>query len=124
MFLVILLSLPRPGGEGVKLERLYSLTNRLDSMKTGWEVFRRHPITGVGFNLLHGMDNSFIFILATTGISGFLAYLWLLKKQLEVSQLDARRYTLVAIIIHSLFNHTLFYAPVMLWLWLLLALND
>jgi hypothetical protein len=116
LFLISIFLLPRPGGEGVKLERLYSLTNRLDSMKTGWEVFRHHPITGVGFNLLRGMDNSFIFLLATTGLPGLIAYLWLLKRQL-----DATRYTLLAVLVHSLFNNTLFYAPVMLWLWLLLA---
>lgn len=119
LFLVALFFLPRPGGEGVKLERLYSLTNRLDSMKTGLQVAMAHPVTGVGFGLLRGMDNSFVFILATTGIPGLLAYFWLLKKQL-----DASRYALVAIIVHSFFNHTLFYAPVMLWLWLLLALDS
>ncbi len=132
LLLVILLLLPRPAGEGIKLERLYSLTNRLDSMKAGFKIFTSHPITGIGFNLLRyqqnnflshsgaGIDNSFIFLLATTGIPGFLAYLWLLKKQFEF-KLPATRYALLAIIIHSLFNNTLFYAPVMLWLWLLLA---
>jgi hypothetical protein len=77
------------------------------------------------------MDNSFIFILATTGIPGLLAYLWLLKRQLEISKLYAIRYsagasfayTLYAVIVHSFFNHTLFYAPVMLWLWLFLAFH-
>lgn len=122
-FLIILFLLPRPGGEGVKLERLYSLTNRLDSMATGLQIAATRPLTGVGFNLLRGMDNSFIFILATTGIPGLLAYLWLLKKQWQIG-LRATRYTLLAIVVHSLFNHTLFYAPVMLWLWLLLALDS
>ena len=134
LFLVILFLLPRPGGEGVKLERLYSLTNRLDSMTTGLNIFQSAPVTGVGFNLLRfhqenpvshsgaGIDNSFIFLLATTGIPGFLAYLWLLKKQLE-TKLIAYRLSLIAILVHSLLNNTLFYAPIMLWFWLLLALD-
>ena len=134
LFLGILFLLPRPGGEGVKLERLYSLTNRLDSMKTGLQIFTAHPLTGVGFNLLRqhqanptshsgaGIDNSFLFILATTGIFGFTAYLWLLKKQFAI-KLPATRYTLLAVLVHSLFNNTLFYPPVMLWFWLFLALN-
>lgn len=139
-FLVLLFILPRPGGEGVKLERLYSLTNRLDSMKLGWQIFRNHPLTGVGFNLLRyeqanlvshsgaGIDNSFIFILATTGIPGFLAYLWLLKKQLFASRLPRgaalRGYMLYAILVHSFFNNTLFYPPIVVWMWLLFALDS
>ena len=128
LWLVALLSLPRPGGEGVKLERLFSITNRLDSMQQGLRLFTQHPVFGVGFNLLRyqqnnlvshsgaGIDNSFIFLLATTGLPGLLAYLWLLKRQLK-----SNAYFLVPILVHSLFNNTLFYAPVMLWLWLLLA---
>ncbi len=121
-FLIILFFLPRPGGEGVKLERLYSLTNRLDSMKTGLQIFTAHPLTGAGFNLVRGMDNSFIFILATTGIPGLLAYLWLLYA-MRYSAGASFAYTLYAVIVHSFFNHTLFYAPVMLWLWLFLAFH-
>ena len=128
LWLVALLSLPRPGGEGVKLERLFSITNRLDSMQQGLRLFTQHPVFGVGFNLLRyqqnnlvshsgaGIYNSFIFLLATTGLPGLLAYLWLLKRQLK-----SNAYFLVPILVHSLFNNTLFYAPVMLWLWLLLA---
>ena len=132
LFLVILFFLPRPGGEGVKLERLYSLTNRLDNFSLGWQIFSKHPLTGIGFNLLRqnqanftshsgaGLDNSLLFIAVTTGIFGLIAYLNLLYRLGKSTSLIGRL-SLIAVIIHSFANNSLFYAPVMIWIWLLTA---
>ena len=91
VFLLSLFLLPRPGGEGVKLERLVSAKQRLSNYQLGLEFWRQNPVFGLGFNTLKyyrdnpashsasGLDSSLIFVLATTGMVGMLAYLNLLK---------------------------------------------
>ncbi len=121
--------LPRPGGEGVKLERIMSIKQRLSNYQLGIGFWQKSPVFGVGFNTLKyfrdnqlshsasGLDSSLIFVLATGGVIGFLAYLNLLRslwqKDLVVKT------TLAALLIHSLFVNSLFYSFVMIWLWAL-----
>ena len=130
--------LPRPGCEGVKLERIFSIEKRINSMKEGVKIFLDHPTLGVGFNTLRfakreygyissdwqnnhaaaGVENSFIFLAATTGILGFVIYLWfLIEFFLKVSLLG--KIVLVAIVTHSIFLNSLFFPPVMIWFWVI-----
>lgn len=141
--LITAVLLPRPGGEGVKLERTQSVVNRIQNTSQAIQIMRLKPIFGVGFNLLRyekrnlgilgsdwrrshsgaGLDNSFLFVLATTGVIGILSYLWLLKSQLSLSfkHNPVAFASLIAVIVHSGFNNTLFYPWVMLWLWVLVG---
>jgi hypothetical protein len=124
---LMLLALPRPGGEGVKLERLFSVTSRLDNYQEGIKLWLKHPVFGLGFNNLRavradlishaagGLDSSLLFVLATTGIIGLAAYFNLLKCLWEKNLL--LRVSLVALLVHSLFVNSLFYPWVMIWLW-------
>ena len=81
-------------------------------------------------NAAAGLDNSLLFVTATTGIVGLAAYVFLLGKAVFVSFRRLRTLkplnalltaTLIAIIVHSMFNNSLFYPWVMIWLWLLFA---
>ncbi|MCX6816554.1 MAG: O-antigen ligase family protein [Candidatus Beckwithbacteria bacterium] len=119
--------LPRPGGEGVKLERLFSVTQRLENYQAGLRIIKSAPLFGLGFNTLRfyrqdfvshaaaGLDNSFLFVAATSGLVGLLAYLNLLRFLWKKSLLV--KISLVALIVHSFFQNTLFYPFVMIWLW-------
>jgi O-antigen ligase len=134
--------LPRPGGEGVNLSRVYSIVQRGQSWQEGVNIWRQNPVFGVGFNTLRyyrrnqdtlgsdwqvthagaGLDNSFLFILSTTGIVGFLAYLNLLKHLWKRSIII--KLSLIAAMSHALFQNSLFYPLVMIWMWLLLATDS
>ncbi|MBI2617028.1 O-antigen ligase family protein [Candidatus Gottesmanbacteria bacterium] len=134
--------LPRPGGEGVKLERLFSLYQRIENWRLGLLIFSEHPIMGVGFNTIRyakqmyvvsegdyrtnhsgaGLDNSFLFVAATTGIIGFGVFLILLW-QLFFSVHRIARLTLVAVIVHSMFVNSLFFPWIMMWVWSICGAN-
>jgi len=143
--LIVLISLPllpRPGGDGVKLERVFSIFNRVDNFKQGIDIFRQSPVFGIGFNTLRyqkqklgftsedwqtshsasGLDSSLLLVLATTGILGFTAYLYLLKNIWQISNLT--KISLSALLIHSLFNNSLFYPWVLIWLWSISSLKE
>ncbi len=140
VFLLTLFLLPRPAGEGVNLTRQVSFWSRWQSWQQGFLIFRQKPIFGVGFNFYRyaagnrsfshagaGTDNSFIFVLATTGILGLVFYSRLLLVIIKDKFLTATSFSLaigaslVALISHSLFNNSLFYAWVMIWFWIMIA---
>ncbi len=135
---------PQPSGEGGNLQRTYSVVSRFGSYRQSFEIFSRKPILGVGFNTYRytqeqsgffdntdydwqkslsgaGVDNSLLFVLATTGILGLATYLWLLLKSLGNFKNEIIVVSLVPILVHSLFLNSLFYIWVMIWFWLLLA---
>ena len=134
--------LPRPSGAGVRLERLFSITERLENWKFGWKVFDDHPILGVGFNTMRyakisyfypqdnllvshsgaGLDNSFLLVAATSGIIGLTVFILLLFQiYSHVSILT--KVSLIAIVIHSFFVNSFFYPWVMVWLWILIGVT-
>lgn len=135
--------LPRPGGEGVRLERTTSIEARLINWQQGFKIISNNPVFGVGFDTLRyvqkdygflgedwqyshagaGLDSSLLFVLATTGLVGFLVYLWFLKVALGGKSLIIEA-SLIALITHSFFNNTFFYPWVVLWLWIILALEE
>lgn len=138
LLLLSIILLPRPGGEGVKLERVFSITERIESWKLGIMIFARHPVLGVGFNTLRfakkeygfasedwmtnhagaGIENSFIFLGATTGIVGLFSYLSLFTHLFRYGKL-LTRISLIAIGIHALFLNSLFFPWIMLWMWMI-----
>ena len=82
--------LPRPGGDGVKLERTFSIIQRWENYQAGFKLWQQ-PIFGLGFNTLRyynqdylshasaGQDSSLLFVAVTTGLVGLTAYLFWLK---------------------------------------------
>lgn len=133
-------NLIKPGGEGVNLARTYSIVHRARSIVTGWDIFREHPSIGIGYNAYRtytqpeahdqaipyhpsSPDNSFMLVLATTGILGMVSFGYFLF----CFVLSARKHpfqlmSLAAILAHSLFNNSFFYPFVLLW-WLIITLE-
>ena len=135
---------------GINIDK--SASERLISWHNGVNIFTKNPIVGVGFNNYRdalrqenalklysadggnagaGVDSSFLFILATTGILGFLSFLsfWVLtlynlirdyKKKRELISL-----VFISIIlgfsINSQFINSLFYPPIMFLVYLLVG---
>lgn len=139
--------LPRPGGEGVKLERRSTILARLINWKHSWQIIQDYPLFGVGFNTYRyaqrdygflkkenwsethagaGADSSLLFVFATTGIIGFIDFIYLLTKMLVLSY--GKKWwiflSLMAVLIHSFFNNSLFYAWIMLWWWILVGISE
>ncbi len=140
-----LIFIPRPTGEGGKLSRTYTIQARIKNTQQALKIIREKPFFGVGFNTLRyyqksqgfldkenwqlnkagaGLDNSWLFLLATTGIFGFFTYLWLWGKIVKNSQRNFLvLISLSALLTHSFFLNSLFYPWVMAWLWLLLSFS-
>lgn len=119
---------------------------RVRSWEKGINLFQEKPFLGLGFNNLRqvlvskgliqthetslgnavaGLDSSLIFVLVTTGITGFLIYLtfWgkastsLFKRKKFSSQIILLIF--VSLMINSFFINSLFYPPLMFVLYLL-----
>lgn len=124
LFLLLILGValyfvPKPFGEGVNLLRTFSIVSRFENQKQALAIFFENPILGVGFGP-RKIDNSFIFVLATTGILGFVAFLAFLKKAWQITSDPLSKAAFIAILVHSLFNNSFFYPPILvLFLFLL-----
>lgn len=146
---------PQFGDENMNLFRGASSKARIGNYVIALKVFENHPIIGVGFNSYRytkelygfdhewiklpshadaGVDNSFLFVLATTGVVGFAAYIWLWINILRRAFLIHRKKfqigavvvisSLFALFTGALFINSLFFAPLMLWIWLVLGLSE
>jgi len=149
LFLVIILN-NKLFGEGTKLFRTASISARQVSANEAIDTFKKNPITGVGYNSYKfalqkyksyenksikprsafGTDNSFLFILATSGIIGFTSFLYLVFQIMRLTVYQNKTqsiYFLSSIVvlgIGSLFNNLLFYPFIMIWYFILLGLTE
>lgn len=140
--------------EGTKLFRLSSSKSRLTSAIRAITIIKDHPLFGVGFNAyryaMHkygfavsdnwqyshsdaGTDNSFLFILATTGVIGLTSYFYLLyiimRKVLlvnrNVNSLHSVAFaSFVTVCVSSLFLNALFYPLILAELWIVSGLTE
>lgn len=128
------------------INREQSAGNRISTWEVGLELVEKFPVLGVGFNSYRyalkgyslkditytdsragsGNDSSLLFILATTGFLGLITYLYfslsLLRKAINnISSEDKLIFISGAagLLIHSFFNNSLFYPPLLLWLLLM-----
>ncbi|KKQ67138.1 MAG: hypothetical protein US86_C0001G0065 [Candidatus Daviesbacteria bacterium GW2011_GWA2_38_24] len=123
-----------------------SARERFVSWKSGVVIFQQKPLLGVGFNNLRyayknnnliktysedgghsgaGVDSSLIFVLATTGVLGFLGYMYFWYKVLQdhfnLSSLSLSVLSIfLGLLINSQFINSLFFPPLMftLFFWL------
>lgn len=153
MFSLIFLSPKSFKTEGTNLFRTVSSEARFTSMKQGLYVFTKSPVFGVGFNAYRyaqnkylglnsfywetthsgaGTDNSFIFVLATTGIVGFVAYIYFLYNifSLSIINLTKNKYavclfsSLLGLVVGSIFINSLFYVFILEWIFVLAGLTE
>lgn len=130
LFLFSLSLLPRPSSEGVKLERTHSIYAKLQNYDETFKIFSKNPVFGVGFNTIcsarvkmfgdnfashscYGADSSLLFILATTGLVGFIYILNVFVKTFKNIDNnfygDTFKVSGIAILVHSQFAGSLFY---------------
>jgi len=144
LLLLALFLLPRPGGAGVMLERLFSVYARLRNYRQTIYIWKQSPVFGVGFNNLciaknifigktadlshscSGSDSSILMILATTGVVGLLIFIEFIKKVIysirKNSLGNVLLASMLAIFVHSLFVNSLFYPFVLAWMAILLGI--
>lgn len=143
--------LPRPHGEGTKLERQSTVRARLQNWRESFEIAKDYPALGSGFNLYRyeqrergflgekwqvthagaGADSSYLFVWATTGLAGLGTLVWLGKEVWQCGWRNRNRTwglvlvsSLAAAGVHSWFNNALFYPWVMIWLWILIGMVE
>mgnify|MGYP000872869018 CR=1 FL=1 len=150
MFLLIfslaalLLILPRPSSEGVKLERLASIYARGTNYVETIQIFSKSPLFGVGFNNMclarqkyfgygdfkshsrSGSDSSALFVLATMGIVGLIFFTTMLihvLRHIEINEFGIVAIaSLAALFVHGLFSNSVFYPWVMGYLVMIIPL--
>lgn len=145
ILLIIAVFLPRPAGEGVRLERVASLHARAQNYQQTLTLIKAHPLFGIGFNNLcaernrlfggigyqshacSGADSSLLLVVATTGTVGLTVFLYMAWRILKSLRQDFFGKTFiasaVALLVHSLFVNSLFYPWVMGFLAVLLAIS-
>lgn len=127
---VLLLLLPTPGGDTLKLTRMDSTIARIENWQESMTRFGQSPIIGHGFNTLRftsgdptshaagGVDNSILFLLVTSGIMGTASYIWLLWSMRSPSPLYWA--AMATTLVHCMFTNSLFYPWILLW-WFIIA---
>ena len=129
--------------EGLNPFRIASTEARIDSAREAIIIFSKKPILGVGFNAYRyakdryikettksqfqsnsdaGTDNSYLFVLATAGVVGFLVFLdfWfnILKRVYKESAVFA---AVAGLLVNTLFINSVFYTPIMAWVFILIG---
>ncbi len=151
--LIFLILSPKFNMEGTNLLRTASIFQRIESVKEGKEVFLKNPVLGVGFNTFRyarekygfedkskfgpshsgaGVENSLVFVLATTGILGLVSYSYLLLSmfKLGVSEIKKNKLGLLLVVslsglvVNSLVINSLFYSFLLIWIFVLAGLTE
>lgn len=146
-FLVLLASSRYFNIENINFFRIVSSEARLKTAEKAMEIIEKYPIFGVGFNAYRyakldnnlrndklktashadaGADNSFLFVMATTGIVGFILYLflWFRILNLNVKHNSLVLSSVIGVFVSSLFINSLFYSLITMWLWIIIALRE
>lgn len=141
--------------ENLNLLRINSSLERIESAKIALQIFEKNPVLGVGFNTYRyaqikykfrqpspeftshadaGTDNSLLFVAATMGIAGLIAFLFiwfnLVKKSFQKLNNKNRIYkacvisSITGLIISGQFNNSLFFGPLLIWIWIITATID
>lgn len=150
-FLIVTVSIAlvsNPKIEGLNPFRSVSSYERIKSIKEAFHIIQKSPVIGSGFNAYRyaqvrygtrnvigasisnadaGTDNSYLFVLATSGVIGFilfiLSYLYLIKdlffniKKVGVFPLAI----VVSVLAVSLFLNVLFYTPILTVLYIMIT---
>jgi O-antigen ligase len=134
-FIIAIIYLPKTSGSTLDLFRADSTLARLGNWRQGVTLITQAPVFGHGFNMLRyvyddsdrliskaasGLDSSLLFVGATTGIIGILAYGYLLISMLRIGGTNAAYLScFVALGIHSIFVNSAFYPWILIWFWIL-----
>lgn len=145
-FLLLLIFTSNTNIEGLNPLRSASSNARVESAQNAVKIIQNYPIFGVGFNSYRyaqikmgfrqetsrhinhadaGTDNSYLFILATTGIAGGIFFTLFLFRIFQYARIDAQKgnfpargylVSLVVVMVGSLFLNIIFYPMILVWL--------
>ncbi len=122
LFLLTVLILPKPGGEGVNLTRTSTIEARSENIqenlitleKTQWLWGRglfNNDAQKASYTNNHAQlpDNLIVLVINSTGIIGLISTIILAKKWLKITYHQDKIWTwlVVTVLVHSLFNNTL-----------------
>lgn len=153
ILLFAIIASPKFNVENINLFREASSKARLDNYSLALKLALDRPILGVGFNSYRyakrsygiasgwtnapshadaGVDNSFLFVLVTTGILGLSAYLWMwigiLQRAFRLYRYKLNIWpvvvvsSIISLFINSFFINSLFYSAIMFWVWIFVGL--
>jgi O-antigen ligase len=137
--------------ENIDLFRLNSSLARLDDIQHALQIYKDHPLFGVGFNAFRyaqihyhftqvyfsvpsnagsGVDTSLLFVLVTTGAIGLVAYCFLWFRLVKNAYIKYKKNIFalifiasgVGIFVNAFFNNSLFYSEIMFWMWMIAGL--
>ena len=152
LLIVFIILSPRFYIENTNLLRTFTLGQRVESIRQGLYIAKENPL-GVGYNTFRyarenygfadtsafgpshagaGVDNSLVLILATAGIPGFLAYLYLIFRMfgLGINNLKRNDMAIVLIVslggllVNSMLINSLLYSFIMAWIFLIAGLTE
>lgn len=138
--------------EGLNPWRIASVDARVESMSEALKIIEKNPILGVGFNSYRyaqvkmgtrdsqktkisnadaGTDNSFLFVVATTGVIGFsffILYWFNILKELrerfgKYSYAEIAFVSALAVGVNALFINSLFFPAILFWIYMLCAIT-
>jgi O-antigen ligase len=141
--MILVLALPTAKNQSIEVFRQFSAVARIQNYQTTIKVFEKSPVFGVGYDNMciayrkfigyqdfsshacSGSDSSMLFILATTGISGILIFVYSI---LQITKSLAKGpykiiiiASFIALIVHSTFSNSLVYPWILGWMIILLA---
>jgi hypothetical protein len=143
-FMVLAMSSRYFNIENINLFRIASSEARIESAKSAFLIIKNNSLIGVGFNAYRyakfhyglsdeksimvshadaGTDNSFLFVLATTGIAGLILYLFIWIRVFKISSILVIA-SIVGVFVDSMFINSLFYPFIMLWLWVIIGIRE
>jgi O-antigen ligase len=147
----VYVAVPKPAMEAFRLDRTVSSFARVNNWQQSTLLFVQKPILGMGFsnkplitsaahvvedapsNAGSGIDSSLLFVLVTTGLLGFVCFMGIVKHMLELSMSVLKKDKMLgevafvwlgALGVHSLFTNSLFYAWVMIYVWIFLGVLE
>ena len=140
LVLILIPILPKASSEGTNLTRTYSISQKFINYDESLKIISKSPLFGVGFNNIcvattknysshscSGLDNSILFIIATTGIIGIVAFTQMIFLIIKNTKLDNYGWglmaSLVAILIHGMFTETFFYNFILGWMAILIGIT-
>lgn len=145
LFISVIMLSPKPGGEGVNLLRTSSFFLKIDNYSQTIKIIKDNFLFGVGFNAFRvvqkdygfigqrdweitnagaGADNSFLFVLATTGIVGFSVFIYFWINILRRSLMEKNKLVFLSffgITVASFSFNAVFYPWILFWMIVLLV---
>lgn len=153
LLIVVLFLFSNSKLEGLNLFRTASSNARIHSVEEAGQIIQRNPILGVGFNAYRyaqqrygiravngdritnadaGTDNSYLFVLATTGIVGlavFMGFIIEVIRQLSRNIVSRDVLSIVALpsflalLVGTLFLNSIFFPVIMAWMFILIGVT-